>query len=88
VRECKVYSTIVRFDTPAAEIAALKPKGLILSGGPASVYAKGAAAPTRHFRTRHSDSRHLLRRAVDGASFWAARWRAAKNANTAKALCW
>lgn len=42
VRECQVYSEIVRFDTPAAEIAALKPKGLILSGGPASVYDKGA----------------------------------------------
>jgi GMP synthase (glutamine-hydrolysing) len=42
VRECQVYSEIVRFDTPAVEIAALKPNGLILSGGPASVYDKGA----------------------------------------------
>src|SRR5436853_2849726 len=42
VRECQVYSEIVRFDTPAAEIAALKPNGIILSGGPASVYDKGA----------------------------------------------
>src|SRR5437660_3978878 len=42
VRECQVYSEIVRFDAPAAEIAALKPNGLILSGGPASVYDKGA----------------------------------------------
>ena len=42
IRECQVYSEIIRFDTPACEIAALKPKGLILSGGPASVYDKGA----------------------------------------------
>jgi GMP synthase (glutamine-hydrolysing) len=42
IRECQVYSEIVRFDTPAGEIAALNPKGLILSGGPASVYDKGA----------------------------------------------
>src|SRR5437870_12864703 len=42
IRECQVYSEIVRFDTPAAEIARLKPNGLILSGGPASVYDKGA----------------------------------------------
>ena len=42
IRECQVYSEIVRFDTPAAEIAAVKPNGLILSGGPASVYDKGA----------------------------------------------
>jgi GMP synthase (glutamine-hydrolysing) len=42
VRECQVYSEIIRFDTPAAEIAALRPNGIILSGGPASVYDKGA----------------------------------------------
>jgi GMP synthase (glutamine-hydrolysing) len=42
IRECQVYSEIIRFDTAAAEIAALKPNGLILSGGPASVYDKGA----------------------------------------------
>jgi GMP synthase (glutamine-hydrolysing) len=42
IRECQVYSEIIRFDTPAAKVAALKPKGLILSGGPASVYDKGA----------------------------------------------
>jgi GMP synthase (glutamine-hydrolysing) len=42
IRECQVYSEIVPFDTPATEIAKLKPKGIILSGGPASVYDKGA----------------------------------------------
>ena len=42
IRECQVYSEIVPFDTPAAEVARLKPNGLILSGGPASVYDKGA----------------------------------------------
>jgi GMP synthase (glutamine-hydrolysing) len=47
VRECNVYSVILRYDTPAAEIAALSPKGLILSGGPASVYAPRAPLPDR-----------------------------------------
>lgn len=42
IRECRVYSEIVPFDRPAAEILALKPKGIILSGGPASVYGEGA----------------------------------------------
>ena len=42
IRECQVYSEIIRFDTPASEITAFKAKGLILSGGPASVYDKGA----------------------------------------------
>src|SRR5438445_456602 len=47
IRECNVYSTILRYDTPAKKIAALKPSGLILSGGPASVYAEGAPLPDR-----------------------------------------
>ncbi len=47
VRECNVYSTILRYDTPAKEIAAMKPSGLILSGGPSSVYAKNAPLPDR-----------------------------------------
>jgi GMP synthase (glutamine-hydrolysing) len=44
VRECHVYSEIVPFDSPAAELEARMPAGLILSGGPASVYEPGAPA--------------------------------------------
>lgn len=47
IRECKVYSTILPFDTPAKELAALSPKGIILSGGPNSVYAKAAPLPDK-----------------------------------------
>ena len=47
IRECSVYSTILRYDTPAAEIAKLKPSGIILSGGPSSVYAADAPLPDR-----------------------------------------
>src|SRR5688572_8016621 len=47
VRECQVYSQIVPFDTPAKEIAKLHPKGIILSGGPSSVYGKGAPHPDK-----------------------------------------
>jgi GMP synthase (glutamine-hydrolysing) len=42
VRECHVYSEIVPATMPAAEILAREPKAIILSGGPASVYAEGA----------------------------------------------
>jgi GMP synthase (glutamine-hydrolysing) len=42
VRECHVYSEIVPHDLTAAEIASRRPAGLILSGGPASVYEEGA----------------------------------------------
>lgn len=45
VRECSVYSQVVRFDAPAAEIAALGARGIVLSGGPASVYAQNAPQP-------------------------------------------
>ena len=47
IRECNVYSTIVRYDTPAAEIKRMKAKGIILSGGPSSVYADNAPLPDK-----------------------------------------
>ncbi len=42
VREQNVFCQIVRHDLPAARIRELKPRGLILSGGPASVYYPNA----------------------------------------------
>ena len=42
VREAHVYSEIVPHDATAAELARRRPAGLILSGGPASVYEEGA----------------------------------------------
>ncbi|MFC6884328.1 MULTISPECIES: glutamine-hydrolyzing GMP synthase [Actinomadura] len=42
VRECNVFSEIVPSTMPAAEMLAKRPKAIILSGGPASVYEKGA----------------------------------------------
>ncbi|MFI9589585.1 glutamine-hydrolyzing GMP synthase [Nonomuraea sp. NPDC052265] len=42
VRECHVYSEIVPSTMPVEEMMAKKPKAIILSGGPSSVYADGA----------------------------------------------
>jgi GMP synthase (glutamine-hydrolysing) len=42
VRECHVYSEIVPSTMPVEELLAKNPKAIILSGGPASVYAEGA----------------------------------------------
>ena len=47
VRELNVYSTLLRFDTPAEEIRKLNVKGIILSGGPSSVYADKAPLPDK-----------------------------------------
>src|SRR3954470_23116607 len=42
VRECGVFSELLPHHVGAEEVRRRKPKGLILSGGPASVYADGA----------------------------------------------
>ena len=42
VRDLNVYSEIVPCDIPADELAAMGPSAIILSGGPASVYADDA----------------------------------------------
>src|SRR6476661_9708620 len=42
VRECGVFSELLPHHVGAEEVRKRKPKGLILSGGPASVYAEGA----------------------------------------------
>ena len=44
IRECRVFSAVVPHDSPPEEILALEPAGLVLSGGPASVYEPGAPA--------------------------------------------
>ncbi|GLW96247.1 glutamine-hydrolyzing GMP synthase [Microtetraspora sp. NBRC 16547] len=52
VRECHVYSEIVPCTMPVSEMMAKKPKAIILSGGPSSVYAEGApAVPDGLFET-------------------------------------
>ena len=42
VRETEVYSLVLGYTTTAQQLAQLAPKGIILSGGPSSVYEDGA----------------------------------------------
>ncbi len=42
IREARVYCELFPWDAPAEAVQAISPKGFILSGGPASVYAEGA----------------------------------------------
>ncbi len=42
VRECQIYSEIHPYHIPLEKVRSLSPKGMIFSGGPASVYEKNA----------------------------------------------
>jgi GMP synthase (glutamine-hydrolysing) len=42
IRESRVYSLILPYDTPLEQILAHRPQGIVLSGGPASVCEPGA----------------------------------------------
>ena len=74
LRELHVYSEIIPFGTPAAEIARRQPAGVILSGGPMSVNEAGAPhCDSRRLRAGRAGTRHLLRHAADDAGRSAAR---------------
>ncbi|GBE00904.1 GMP synthase [glutamine-hydrolyzing] [bacterium BMS3Abin08] len=47
VRETKVYSEILPYNVSIDRIREFDPKGIILSGGPSSVFEKGAPIPSR-----------------------------------------
>jgi GMP synthase (glutamine-hydrolysing) len=47
VREAHVYCEIHPFSLPLVRIRGMQPEGIILSGGPASVYEEGAPLPAR-----------------------------------------
>lgn len=47
IRESKVFSRIVPFNITAEEIKAIGPKGIVLSGGPMSVYDTNAPVPDK-----------------------------------------
>jgi GMP synthase (glutamine-hydrolysing) len=42
VRECQIYSEVLPYNIPVEKVRSLSPKGMIFSGGPASVYEKNA----------------------------------------------
>ena len=47
IRECQVYSKIYHYETPAEKLREDGVAGIILSGGPQSVYSKTAPHPDR-----------------------------------------
>jgi GMP synthase (glutamine-hydrolysing) len=47
IREANVYCELLPYNTPAKVIKEIDPKGIIFSGGPASVYAENAPKPDK-----------------------------------------
>lgn len=47
IREANVYCELLPYNTPLKVIKEINPSGIILSGGPASVYAQGAPKPDK-----------------------------------------
>jgi len=53
VRECQVYCELVPHDAPWEKVAPLKPRGFILSGGPAGAYEPGAPLAPAYIYESH-----------------------------------
>jgi GMP synthase (glutamine-hydrolysing) len=69
VRELGVYSEVLPFNTPLAEILNKKPVGIILSGGPSSVNAEDAHLVEKSLFEADSSSWNLLRNAINHSRF-------------------
>ena len=61
VRECRVYSELVPHDISPEAVLSRNPLALVLSGGPASVYADGAPKVDPGSSSSDPDAWHLLR---------------------------
>jgi GMP synthase (glutamine-hydrolysing) len=53
IRECQVYSEVLPYDATWERIQAIKPMGIVLSGGPASVYGEVAPLAPAHIFESH-----------------------------------
>ena len=62
VREAGVYCEIVPFDKAEAALAALSPRAVILSGGPASITDEGSPKAAPAIFARHLATVHVPRR--------------------------
>ena len=70
IREQQVFSEIIRFDTPAAKLRENMPQGIILSGGPNSVFEEGAPGIDPDLQPGRPGPRRLLRHAAHEPAAW------------------
>lgn len=76
VREMGVHAEVVPFYEDVDKILAREPKGIILSGGPASVYAEGAPTLDIKLFQKYSNSWTLLWYAINYSFTW---WKSCKS---------
>ena len=48
IREANTYCEILPYNTPVKVLEEISPKGIIFSGGPASVYSKDSPKPDKN----------------------------------------
>ena len=70
VRECNVYCEIYSYKTDLAQIKAMNPKGIILTGGPTAVMKMARQHVLRTFRTWCTCTWSLLWRTAYAACAW------------------
>lgn len=87
VRDLNVYSEIVPCDITAQEVSNLNPAALILSGGPASVYAEDAPAIDPRSSIWACPCSASATGTRPSPSIWAARSATPRRANTAQLTC-
>ena len=75
VRECQVYCEIYSYRTALEKVKEMNPKGIILTGGPNSVYQEGAATAPKGPRTVLRGSAHDARPGRQGGTRSGARIR-------------
>src|SRR5687767_4388105 len=68
IRECGVFSELLPHDTPLEKIKERAPKGLVLSGGPASVYSEGAPRLRKELLELRSEERRVGKECRSGWS--------------------
>ena len=59
IREQEVYAEIISYETTAEELKAAAPKGIILSGGPNSVFEKDAPGIDKGIFELRSERAHV-----------------------------
>ena len=65
IREANVFSSVLPYNSKLSDIREQNPVGIVLSGGPASVFAKDSPKPNWYVQTGGAHSWYLLWFTID-----------------------